>query len=409
MHLSNRIWLPVWGSLLIFLIISSYAYSLDIASISQELYQAYSTNRRQAVIDFITALQMDDGLFVDRLDTYYSERDLPTSSYAVVLLSRLDGLSHITLSSLVDKCIECQNLDGGFGITTLDTSGLAATLSIIRLLRACNHIGDIRQAEAINWIYSLQCGDGGFTNAPPAGSQSELLWDTTAALEALGKLGVVSFPNHTAIVNHVLDRQNTDGGFSLSPGGESSNIGTFYAIKALFLLNELDRVDIENVTSYILASYDSILELFVPLTLAGIGNPYRTLSCLDSLDRVNVTKAADFILSLQSPLHGAFVSSPDEIEDRREEKIRASHDLIEILIHLGEEGRLDESFEVLEAPVWNELTIPPPTYLPPEIIVVVIFTIGIGLAFCIGFLLYTKKPKGKSKSSEEKSNDRSLK
>ncbi|MFW9831802.1 MAG: prenyltransferase/squalene oxidase repeat-containing protein [Candidatus Thorarchaeota archaeon] len=394
-------WLPVLGSLLIFLISSSCTYTLSVEAVTHEFFQSYSTSRRQAVVDFVTALQMDDGLFVDKLDTYYSERDPVVSSYAVVLLSWLNGLSTITLHNLLDYCIAYQNLDGGFGLTSNDQSTLSATLVIIRLMFACNHINDVNQADAINWVYTLQCEDGGFTNAPPAGTQSGYLWDTTNALEALVKLGEVSFLNHNDIVNHIINRQNSDGGFSLSPGEDSSNIGTFYAIKALFLLNELERIDIENVTEYVKASYDPGLELIVPLTLAGIHKPYLTLSYLGKLDAVNVDEAADFILSLQSHLHGAFVSNPEEVDDRREEKIRASHDLIEVLIQLGKEERLNENFEVQETPVWNELTTPLPP-LPPEVVVVFIVVFGLILAFSIGFLLYTKKPKVKKKIKQRK-------
>lgn len=357
----------------------------------------YSTTRKQAVVEFVSSLQMDDGLFVDQLDSYYSERSVVTASYAVVLLSSINSLSTINLENLVEYVIASQMPDGSFGF-------LANTIANIRLLYACNHVDDLRKSDAIAWIYKLQCDDGGFMNQPPAGAESVLLWDTAYAVEALSLLGVSSFPNHTKIVTKVLNCRNSDGGFSLSTGEQSSIIGTFYAIKILSIINELHRIDVDNVTEFVKTGYDPVTELFMPQNLAGIYHPYLILSYLGNLGSINMSSALDFILSLQSPLHGAFVYDPEYVNTREEEKIRTSHDLIELLLHLNGETRLNEEFEVQEEPVWNELTITPPP-IPPEVILILIISSFFVIVFSVSFLLYSKKLRAKKIRKKSKINN----
>jgi prenyltransferase beta subunit len=346
---------------------------------------------------------MSDGLFVPYLNAYFSERDLPTTTYALLALSRLGGLSSINLESPIQYAVRCQQTDGGFSSSPTDTqSDLVATSQVVSMLDAVDAVTRINRYAAISWIVSLQRSDGGFDNSPYLG-HSYWVWNTASALETLQQMGATSFPNQTGIVDNVLSYHHAGGGFSELPNGGASIVGTYWSVRALHILDALNQSMADETAEYLCRNYDAIMQTFSPRTLAGFHQPCIALKLLNELVAINASAAIAFCLSLQSPLHGAFVTSPDELLDARRENVWNVRDAIDLLFALGGQSELDETFEVEEIPIWQERTtstLPPPP--SPEAIVILMIVLAFAVTFGGVFLLSVTKPKSKRKTVRKK-------
>lgn len=361
-----------------------------------------TTTRRQALIDFVGALQMSDGLFVPYLRSFFSERDFPTTAYACLALSRLGGLSSIDLESPIGYAVRCQQADGGFSSSLTDTqSRLVATSQVVSMLDSVGAITRINSPAAISWILGLQRSDGGFDDNPQLG-HSYWVWNTASALEALQMLGATSFPNQTGIVDNLLSYHRAGGGFSELPGGEASILGTYWAVRALHILNALNQSMADESAEYLCRNYDAVLQTFVPQTLASFHSPCIALKLLGKLDAIDSSAAVAFCLSLQSPLHGAFVSSPDELLDAGRETVWSVRDALDLLTALGGQTELDGAFEVQEIPTWQERTTSTTPLPPPETIIVLIVVVAVAVPFGGAFLLSLAKSKPKRKIIRKK-------
>lgn len=349
----------MWGLLLIFLF-HSLLGGLSLRMGGGVAGGVYTTTRKQALIDFICALQMDDGSFVNRLnDPPPDEPSIYVGCNALPLLSWLDALDRIDLERAVEYCASLQKPDGSICIPIMVSMRCA-----VDLLYAAGAIDRIDVEAAVRWILSLQREDGGFNNSPF--TFSDYVWCTAEAIIALTELEA-EIPNREKVISYLCSHLREDGGFALYPDcNESSMRGTYWTVLALHYLNALDHIPVDKTAEYVMRGYDEELQTFTPQTLAGICDQYIVLALLGALDRVNVSAAADLVLSLQSPLHGGFVSSRKYLYKASKETITGSRSLVEVLFRLGELDRLDEEFTVQERPEWRP---PPPVTPRPEDVV----------------------------------------
>lgn len=353
----------------LFLVTTPYTVTpVFFTSAEKPLNYQFST-RRTAVINFLAALQMEEGCFVDQLDSPRRSGFLTLLREGVEPLSILNALSAINEEAAISYVASCQGSNGAiYSTPDAEANEQAPEMwgvdDAVTTLSAMSALDRIDLNQMISWILATQRSDGGFNDEP--GITDYAIWNTYSAVRVLVALGT-SF-NKPSVIESLLTYYNSDGGFSLSPGGTSTLRWTFYGVSALALLGGLGEINAEPTTNYVLEHYhttDNSFDHNLLSTYSGI----KTLKVLGTLNTVNSTGIGIFVLSCQSQWHGGFQARP---EAGLHEAISNCRRAILSLSTLDMMSWLDEEFDVLEEPVWTgddntatPPTTPPTTTLPP--------------------------------------------
>jgi len=320
-------------------------------------YYSCNVTRRQAIIDFVAALQMKDGGFVTTLTAPEEEEGVVIAREAVKVLSVLGSLNAIDTEALISYIVKCQTDNGGFvGTLIFDVEPeIAVAADVAYILYRLDAFDRIDRGAFLKWV--LGCyhwEDGRFSYKPD--EEDYLVFHTVLGVFSLFWMGELSRIDIGKTTQYILSCYCEDGGFSSLPGETNSNIyDTYWCMLALLYLGALNRINIEKTVNYWLNYYD-----FENQTFIGGGDPLPNcaygvlaLNMLGALDKINKTKMVELILSCQSPLHGGFTSSPETIYDENEENIGSTMNAIEMLEALDALGVLDENFTVLHKPIWH--------------------------------------------------------
>ena len=333
------------------------------ASIKSYL-QPHNITRRQAIIDFVAALQMKDGGFVAWLTESEGAEDLIRVELAVKVLSKLNALNAVNTDKIIDFVAKSQCEDGAFTISprhvgkresdNVDTSCAAYILYML------NGYDRVDRDAMLNWI--LKCyrefdtpyGKYAVFYDDPSqesGGSIDIVYGVLT-LYWMGELGRV---DRDALANALLSYYEEDGTFS---GGFLPYATTYWCLKALLYLGALNKFDEEKrerTINYYMSFYNADKGYFEAGgdPLADSPHAIQVLSLLGGLDRINRSKMIDLVLSCQSPWYGGFASSPEEIYDESEVHLSSTLGALEILEALDALDVLEENFTVMYKPVWH--------------------------------------------------------
>lgn len=323
-------------------------------SINENFIKVYNTTRKQAIIDFVAALQMKDGGFVSDLIAPEEEEDTCITMDAVYVLAHLNALDAVDKEAIINYVARCQTDDGGF-IGTLwwpeETEPDIVDAEVAAyILYQLNAFDKIDRDALLNWILKCYNEDGGFGCEP--GEPSSFI-HTIEGVSALFWLGELNKIDREKTINFILSYYEEDGSFS---GFFSSDVDTFHAVLALLRLGALNRIDREKTINFYMSYYDEEEQLFkleIGAPLPVNHYPVIVLSLLGGLNRINVSRMVDLILSCQSPWYGGFATSPEDIYEEEEVDVDPTRVAVEMLEALDALDVLNDNFTVKYKPVWH--------------------------------------------------------
>lgn len=355
-----------------------------------------STTRGDAAVAFVSALQMEDGPFVHTLVGPRSQANTLFSHGIVDMLDILNRLGEIDEASLASYVTQCQMTSGGFAANIREASSIyfqptvlltKTAIKILIVLSACTT--PVREA-ATSFVLDCYRTDGGFDDAPTQPSSSmKMTHDAIQTLYLLGELDQIDIPKTTT---YILSHQNVDNGFGMSPGASSSYLGTRYSVLALYYIGALPLISQSDVIDYLMLGYDDDSGTFQPPGLIDQKGYLEPLSVLGGISRINSTKMEEFVLSCQSHIHGGFVINPDYADDSYSQHGDECSYAVKILNLIGSLDLLDDRFEIQSTPIWtgeddllNTGTLPIP--IPLETILLIVVVAALGVTFSVVFLL----------------------
>ena len=346
------------------------SHPLPLSPHPSSIGSLHPASRREALIDFLAALQMPEGGFVNFLSDDRISQGISNSYHVVRVLKVVGGLSSIDKEALINFVAASQLPSGALASRPWDKGPDSTGASYaVQILQALDAVDSINREALIDWVMSLyRWEDGGFNDCN--GEYSGALWDAAEGLVTLYYLGELDRIDREKTVDYVMRFYRVDGeraGFvwGLSLGADGISFSA--AMWGLILLDWLGgdgRVDREKIVNFVMEYYDEESGAFYH-TVGG--NPVTTLTdtyvCLgvlkscNALGRVNATRTTEYILSCQG-IHGGFRGSTSNFP-YREENADSSDDAVRSLEMLGSLQSLEEIIEVAE-PYWRGDDEPPP-------------------------------------------------
>jgi prenyltransferase beta subunit len=316
--------------------------------------ESYTITRREAIVDYVKALQAPEGYFHGYLQepppfepdgtaaTYHPVQD----AYGIV--KYIGCVDELDWSSTVEFLLSL--VDGGFlNMSKLDGPSVYTCWTALTLLPNLDINSGIDVNDNVMFIASLQQTNGGFLSER---------WDvvptlvrTYYALDALRIAGRLYLIDLAAARSFVLGCYKADGGFSNTLGGESDfNYAPagIYLMEILGLQNDLD---VDLTTSYLLQFWDNESGCDVQADLLFTQRIAWSLWLLDKEDSIDTTKLLQWVLGLQKHAHGEFVGYPEAGLDN--ERLVFANYATHILAMYNGTSLLDSEFLVEEKPVWT--------------------------------------------------------
>ncbi len=366
---------------------------------------SYEVSRKQAIVDFVKELQMDEGAFVSELGSARAMSNVLESQFAAETLASLNELDQIDTIALTTYLTQRQTGSGGFTVSISDSEvNMLASYTTVLALYRLNELDSINTDLLNQWVLQCYRGDGFFGRTPTV--LGDPLWSTRQAVEILAQINrLPSDDIEGAIIQFVLDRYSSSGGFASNAGGTPSLLATYSCVVILHNLDALNCIpSISNTVNFIMSFYDSSSGAFNHDLLRDTYRPIITLEILGALSQLDKELTKQFVLSCQSHLHGAFVYRPSAVNDSSEEWLDMCNYATIILRTLGELNSLEDTFQVNHRPSWSGDNTPPtpwtePTQPPPTIsiellvpiIVVVIIIVIFALIFLMSYIRQGKK------------------
>lgn len=326
-----------------------------------------TTTRHQAVVNFVSALQLEEyeGGFVSHLTSSRASQDTLPSSQATMALSLVAGLSTIGTTALSDFVTACQLDNGAFSSCPWMTeTGMAQVVNAIKTLHQINTLSVIDHDGVVNYLMSCyRASDGGFNSAPD--NPSTVIWHTYWGIQCLDFLGELNRLNEltTEYVMSFYKEDSSLAGFSTSQTGSRNLASTFRGLTILSILGGLNLISPTKIVDYVMGLYNPTTGAFLTSlseTRAGVSS----LDILESLDQLDSSRTTDYVLSCQSPLHGGFVETPGDSSNPTDERVSRCENAIIILEALDQLDVLQEEFTIQSSPAWNGDSTPPTTYTP---------------------------------------------
>ena len=146
-----------------------------------------------------------------------------------------------TRDKLVDLILDCRNADGGFGYAKGEESDVDMTAMALQALSSYTDREDVKAAagKAIEWLSNTQLENGGYKAWGIEGSES-----ISQVIIALTSFGIDPMCDHFTkkdgdLLSALLTFGKEDGGFSHTREGNSDDIATEQALRALTAYSRL--------------------------------------------------------------------------------------------------------------------------------------------------------------------------
>jgi prenyltransferase beta subunit len=196
-------------------------------------------------------------------DTYYAIQTLYWLNQSTCTNCTLAANFTINLQRL--NATEYPDTIGGFADSNQSNATIAATYFALVTLSILNQLEKANHSLAIAWLNSCQILSptnskyyGSFTN----GRNSTIgnLMSTYMAIRGLELLDSLSSMNQSAAIEFILSCYHSDsnypqyfGGFGQTPDEiASTHLATYYAVAALVILDAIDQVSGDDVTTWII-------------------------------------------------------------------------------------------------------------------------------------------------------------
>ncbi|RDX70422.1 Geranylgeranyl transferase type-1 subunit beta [Mucuna pruriens] len=198
----------------------------------------------ESIVTSMRNLQQPDGSFIP-IHTG-GETDLRFVYCAAAISFMLDNWSGMDKEKAKDYILRCQSYDGGFGLVPGAESHGGGTYCAIASLRLMGFIEDnILSSHAssslidvpllLEWILQRQGTDGGFQGRPNKASDTCYAFWIGSVLRILGGR---NFVDNKALRGFLLTCQYKYGGFSKFPGEYPDLYHSYYGFTAFSLLEE---------------------------------------------------------------------------------------------------------------------------------------------------------------------------
>ena len=236
--------------------------------------------------------------------------DLVSTAYALRTLRLLFSLQEADLDAIGDLLLECRNPDGGFSSRPgLGTSNIENTYYAISALKGLRRSFDGEGTK--EFILGLMEGDGAFVDGP--GSRKTRVYNSYYGVFSLPPLGhKIRKIEREAVLAHLSDQQNRDGGYRRSDLSKISSVTSSTAALLVRHYFQPDE-DMGELDLYV----DSLRHVSGGyLAFSGGVNPdmrstFHALVCLRILGIPVDPSVNDFVDSCRAP-KGGFVSLAGE-------------------------------------------------------------------------------------------------
>ena len=316
--------------------------------------EAYVTTRREAIVDYVIALQDSDGYFYGYLQCPPPFEPDGTSATFASVLDAYEALDHIDclnklnwsstiefLASLIDHGMLNLSKDSGPSVFTCRTA-----LTLYSSLGLQEQIDVDSNAE---YVAALQQSNGGFVSRP--GRDSVSLVHSFFALDTLRIADRLAWVNLASARDFVRACHNEDGGFSNILGAESDFNYAPAGIMLMDILGIRGEMNVSLTSEYLLQYWDNESGCDVNGDLLFTQRIAWSLWLLDRTELIDSEKMFQWILSLQKHAHGEFVGYPEcGLDGERLVMVNYATHLLDMYDGLH---HLDSNFSVDEKPVWS--------------------------------------------------------
>lgn len=317
----------------------------------------YLTTRRQAIVDYISALKSEDGFFHAYLrdpppfDPAHLAPSALTVEDALNVMLITNTLGQFDLENTRQFISNLHNSDSNLPNSSKysgpDVFTIYNALRIYPLLQLDSLISEPTMRE---YIQNCQTTNGGFVGV--WGFTDPSLIETYFALESLHMINELNSVNLESAGRFVLDCLKNDGGFSNTPSSEGSIHYVVLGLKCLKMLDMTETINTTLHTQYLLDHWNSELHCSVDEHVLFTERIIWALSVLGSLDSINKNKTCDWILKLQKHDQGQFLERPDESLDN--ERLSWCESAVHVLEICNCLDSLDNNFSVINEPEWKE-------------------------------------------------------
>ena len=318
------------------------------------LAESYMTTRREAIVDYVKALQAQEGYFHAYLeDPPPFEPDGTDATFSEILdaygvLKYIDCVDELDWSNTVQFLLSLVD-DGFLNMSKRDAPSAYTCWTALTLLPNLDIDADIDINDNAEFVAGLQRPSGGFLAKPT--NLDPTLVRTYYALDMLRIADRLDLINLAAARSFVVSCYKSDGGFSNSPQEESD---FNYAPAGIMLMDILGLRDVLNVnltTDYLLQFWNNESGCDTDADLLYTQRIAWSLWLLDREDSIDNAKLLQWVLGLQKHFHGEFVGYPEA--GLGSDRVVFANYATHILAMYNGTNLLDSDFLVEEKPVWT--------------------------------------------------------
>ena len=327
---------------------------------SGHIYELQTGTRKSAMLDYIEALySYNEGAFYgylkdwptdSRIHSYHTLTDLYRP---LTTLSYLSSLNYIDLSNcsvFAKSLLNMNEMADYYGPVNYSRDTPCSVISCevaYDVYNILNLSGYLPLDDLVDFVVLSQGESGGFQNDIWGELPEEELVNTQVALSLLNSCDAIDLIDSEAALSFIISCYS-EGGFSYVPDGYVELGAMPLALMCLDYLGELKNVDKNGITEFILSQWDNETGSVPDGTIVDTERAVWSLYLLNELDQVDINATIEWVLSCQSMEHGGFLHYPDgESIDERLEWTRAA---VHILYLLDQLDVLDVQFSVYARP-----------------------------------------------------------
>jgi len=203
---------------------------------------------REAVISFISSLQLNDGSFAGdewgEVDTRFTYCTLSSLSLLHALPRKedkvlSDGVIFIDVPKAAEYIALCANFDGGFGCVPGAESHAGQVFTCVASLSLAQSLHLLDHDLLSWWLAKRQCDSGGFNGRPEKQADVCYSWWILSSISIMGRMHYI---DTIKLANFVLKCQDDDdGGIADRPGNMPDVFHTFFGVAGLSLVGYLHQ------------------------------------------------------------------------------------------------------------------------------------------------------------------------
>ncbi|MHA1110427.1 MAG: prenyltransferase/squalene oxidase repeat-containing protein [Promethearchaeota archaeon] len=356
-----------------------------------------SKTRQDYVVDFIYSGQDDlFGAFSDSYNDPENDRDIETigsTRSAIIALSSLDAIELDTFTATDTYCYDQIN----YGILYNSLENISHSLETLYVLDVEDEGHDLfedldREEDVMEYFENRSVTEGDSIGYSSNVGLNATIYSTYLVVKGYYFLDSMDELQVDNVTEFIMNSFNSDGGFKSFPTGAGSSLtSTFYAIQTLNYLNSLDSLssNITVISEYIDQFYvnDPFLEAhnggysYAPLgeiPFATVRATYEAILTLKLLEVSvpNQETTLNWILQNQFIVDGGFTENALEGSERVSSIITTSQ-VVQMLDVLGNTDLLSEEFGDYKLRWWI-------------VLIIVIVVLGAGIT---AFILYQRRIK----------------